>query len=215
MQAGSPVSSSHTVTRRAVLGFTTALALGLAACGKSDATASKAAPSFNAVDLSGVSYAQNWAMPDADGVRRTMKDFEGKVVHIFFGFAQCPDICPTTLLEMAEVKQALGADGDRLQVLFVTVDPERDTPEIMRAYVTAFDPSFKALVGTPEEVATMARDFKVYYKKVPGSTPDSYTIDHSAGSYLYDPNGKLRLYVKYGTPADQITQDIQALLKSS
>lgn len=201
-------------SRRALL--VAAMAAGVAACSPKeggDAAAPKGKASFNTVDISSVSYAQNWSMPDMNGERRTLADYKGKAVYVFFGFARCPDICPTTMLEMAEVKAALGEDGDKLQVVFVTVDPERDTPEIMREYVTVFDPSFTALVGSLDEVAAIARDFKIFYKKVPGPTPESYSIDHSAGSYIYDPQGKLRLYAKYGTPAEELTEDIRNLIK--
>nr|WP_242612695.1 SCO family protein [Corticibacter populi] len=196
--------------RRQLLALTLAgaAALGLAACRQEPAK-----PSFHSVDISGASYAKDWHMPDANGQPRSLADFAGKAVYVFFGFAQCPDVCPTTMLEMAEVKQALGADGDRLQIVFVTVDPERDTPEIMRAYIGSFDPDAVALVGSPEQVAAMAKDFKVFYQKVPGPSESTYTIDHSAGGYLYDPQGQLRLYVKYGTPMDQLTADIRTLLQ--
>lgn len=208
MQAATESSYPLPISRRVLLAA--ALTAGVvAACGERKAPAA----SFHSVNITGADYAQNWSLPDVNGVRRTLKDFEGKVVYIFFGFAQCPDVCPTTMLELAEVKQALGPAGDGLQVIFVTVDPDRDTPEILREYVAAFDPSFTALVGSPDEVAAVAKDFKVFYKKVPGPTPESYTVDHSAGSYLYDPKGRLRLYAKYGTPAEQLKEDIQKLLQ--
>jgi protein SCO1/2 len=123
------------------------------------------------------------------------------VVVVFFGFTQCPDVCPTALAELAEVKRMLGKDGDKLQGIFVTVDPERDTPEVLKAYMANFDPSFLALRGTPEQLAAMAKDFKVYYKKVDGKTPTSYTMDHSAGSFVYDTQGRMRLYTRYGSGA--------------
>ncbi len=173
---------------------------------------SKAKPSFNAVDLTGADYARDFALKDADGRQRTMADFRGKAVVMFFGFAQCPDVCPTTLAEMAQVKQALGKDGDRLQVLFVTVDPERDTPEVMKAYMGAFDPAFVALIPTPDQLVAMARDYKVYYKKVDGKTPTSYSMDHSAASYIYDPQGRLRLYARYGAGVAPMVSDIKTLL---
>ncbi|RYF67778.1 MAG: SCO family protein [Comamonadaceae bacterium] len=174
---------------------------------------SPAKPSFNAVDLTGADYAKNFALPDADGKLRTLADFKGKVVVLFFGFAQCPDVCPTTMAEMAQVKQQLGKDGDRLQVVFITVDPARDTPAVMKAYMGAFDPSFVALIPTPEQLAATAKDFKAYYKKVEGSTPTSYSMDHSAASYVYDTEGRLRLYARYGAGAAPMLADVQALLK--
>jgi protein SCO1/2 len=181
---------------------------GLVAC-----TESK--PSFKAVDITGADYARDFALTDADGKPRTLADFRGKVVVLFFGFAQCPDVCPTTMAEMAQVKQQLGPDADKLQVVFITVDPARDTPAVMKAYMGAFDPSFIALVPTPEQLAALAKDFKVYYKKVEGKTPTSYSMDHSAASFVYDPQGRLRLYVRYGAGVPAMVSDVKALLKSS
>lgn len=171
------------------------------------------APTFNAVDMTGADYAKNFSLADADGKVRTLDDFKGKVVVLFFGYAQCPDVCPTTMTEMAQVKQQLGKDGDKLQVLFVTVDPARDTPTVMKAYMAAFDPGFVALIPTPEQLALMTRDFKAYYKKVDGATPTSYSMDHSAAQYIYDPQGRLRLYARYGAGVAPMVADIQALLK--
>ncbi len=187
-------------------GAAVALGLGLPGC-----TESK--PSFNAVDLTGADYAKDFALKDAEGRQRTMADFKGKVVVLFFGYAQCPDVCPTTMAEMAQVKQALGKDGDRLQVLFVTVDPARDTPEVMKAYMAAFDPAFVALIPTPEQLAAMTKDFKVYYKKVEGKTPTSYSMDHSAASFVYDPQGRLRLYARYGAGVPAMVSDVRTLLR--
>ena len=168
--------------------------------------------SFNAVDMTGADYAKDFALSDADGKPRTLADFKGKVVVLFFGYAQCPDVCPTTMVEMAQVKQQLGADGDKLQVVFVTVDPERDTPTVMKAYTNAFDPSFIALIPTPEQLAAMAKDFKFYYKKVDGTTPTSYTMDHSAASYVYDTQGRLRLYARYGAGVAPMVADVKTLI---
>jgi protein SCO1/2 len=133
---------------------------------------------------------------------------------MFFGFTQCPDVCPTSMTELAEVKKALGADGDKLQGLFVTVDPARDTPEVLKGYMENFDPTFLALYTTPDKLAALAKDFKVYYKRVDGQTPTSYTMDHSAGSYIYDTKGNLRLFTRYGSGAKVLAADIQQLLKS-
>lgn len=202
------------LTRRAAcLALVGAAAAGLVAC--KEKTPPAPAVSFNAIDVTGAEYGRNWQMPDADGNMRTIADFAGKAVFIFFGFAQCPDVCPTTMLELAEVKRQLGADADRLQVLFVTVDPERDTPEIMRQYLGSFDESAIALVGSAEQLAAMAREFKVVYQKVPGATEDSYTMNHTSAGYLFDPQGQLRLYVRYGTPVDQLTADVRTLLEES
>jgi len=151
-------------------------------------TACKSKADFNAIDLTGSKeYGQDFSMPDQHGQRRSMADFKGKVVLVFFGFTQCPDVCPTTLGDLAAVKQKLGAKGDKLQVIFASVDPARDTPEILQAYLANFDPSFLALRGSDEETAKMAKDFKVYYKRVEGQTPGSYTMDHTAGDYIFDP----------------------------
>jgi protein SCO1 len=169
---------------------------------------------FNSIDITGAQYARNFVLVDAQGRERTMADFQGKIVAIFFGFAQCPDVCPTALLELAQVKQALGADGDKLQGIFITVDPERDTPEVLGPYAQAFDPSFVALRGSLEQTAAVAREFKVYYNKVPGKTPDSYTMDHSAGLYVFDTQGRVRLYARHGIGAELLTQDIRRLLAS-
>jgi len=196
------LSNKRTLLRAALA----ACALVLAACARQDA------PRFHGVDVTGAEYAQDIALRDADGQPRSLRDFAGKVVVVFFGYVQCPDFCPLTLQEMVEVKHLLGADGERLQVVFVTVDPGRDTPEILKAYVSAFDASFVGLHGSAEEIAAVAKDFKVYYNKVPGKTEGSYTVDHSAGSYMYDPAGRLRLYQRYGTPAQALAEDVRALL---
>ena len=184
-----------------------AATLGLAAC-------SEPRPSFNAVDITGADYAKDFSLKDADGKVRTLADFKGKVVVLFFGYAQCPDVCPTTMTEMAQVKQQLGSDGDKLQVLFVTVDPARDTPEVLKAYMGAFDPGFVALIPTADQLATTAKDFKVYFKKVEGKTPTSYSMDHSAASFVYDAQGRLRLYARYGAGVAPMVSDVKALLKT-
>ena len=131
---------------------------------------------------------------------------------VFFGYTQCPDVCPTTMAELAAVKRELGADGDRVVGIFVTVDPERDTPEVLKAYVAAFDPSFVGLRGTPEETKAVARHFKVFYGKVPGKTDGSYTVDHTAGSFIFDTHGRVRLFTRYGSGAPALVQDLKILL---
>lgn len=171
--------------------------------------------SFNAIDVTGADYAKDFALTDHNGQARTLKDFQGKIVVMFFGYTQCPDVCPTSMTELATVKKLLGKDGDKVQGLFVTVDPERDTPEIMKAYMANFDPSFLALyAASPDQLAAVAKDYKVYYKKVAGKTPTSYTMDHSAGMYVYDTQGRLRLYSRYGSGAGALADDIRLLLKS-
>lgn len=191
--------------RRRVMAAALAAAL-LAAC-------SKSAESFKGIDITGADYATGFSLTDHNGQKRALTDFQGKVVVIFFGFTQCPDVCPTSMTELAEVKRLLGADGDRLQGIFISIDPERDTPEIMKAYMASFDPTFLALYAPPGELEALAKSFKVYYKKVPGQTPTSYTMDHSAGSYVYDPQGRVRLYHRYGTGAQALADDVKALLK--
>lgn len=171
-------------------------------------------PQFRAIDITGAEYARDFQLTDHNGQPRSLKDFAGKVVVIFFGYTQCPDVCPTSMAELAEVKRALGKDGDKLQGLFVTIDPERDTPAVLKAYMGNFDPGFLALRGTPEQTAVVAKDFKVFYKKVGGQTPTSYTMDHSAGSYVFDTQGRVRLYTRYGSGAAALASDIQLLLKS-
>ncbi len=181
------------------------LAGNLTACGEQK-------PVFSSIDITGADYGKAVALADHNGQVRHLSDFAGKVVVVFFGYTQCPDVCPTTLAELAEVKKLLGKDGDRVQGLFVTVDPERDTPELLKAYMANFDASFLALRPTPEELAAIAKEFKIYYKKVPGASATSYTMDHSAGSYVYDSKGQLRLFTRYGSGASVLAADIAQLL---
>jgi protein SCO1 len=188
-----------------------ALALLIAASLLSACSGEK--PAFRGVDITGADYARDFQLTDHNGQPRSLADFKGKIVVLFFGYTQCPDVCPTSMAELAEVKKLLGKDGDRLQGLFVTVDPERDTAEVLKAYMTHFDPGFLALRGTPEQLSALAKDFKLYYKKVDGKTPTSYTMDHSAGSYVYDTQGRVRLYSRYGSGAPALAADIQLLLK--
>jgi len=196
--------------RRLLITWASLAALALAAgCG--ERAAGPAAP-FKGVDITGADYGRELALPDVDGRVRTLADFKGKAVVVFFGFTHCPDVCPTTMAELADVKRQLGADGERLQAVFVTVDPERDTPEKLKGYMAAFDPSFVALRGTPAQTEALAKSFKAYYKKVPGADADSYTVDHTAGSYVFDPQGRLRLFVRYGQPVPDWVSDLRQLL---
>jgi len=172
-------------------------------------------PTFNGIDITGADYAKGFTLTDHNGQSRSLNDFKGKVVVLFFGYTQCPDVCPTTMTELVEVKRLLGADGDKLQGVFVTVDPARDTTELLKAYMTNFDPTFVAFIPTAEQLAVVAKDFKIYYKKQEGKTPTSYTMDHSAGSYVYDTQGNVRLYSRYGSGATVLAQDIQTLLKTT
>jgi protein SCO1/2 len=176
---------------------------------------SENSPRFTAIDITGAEYARDFALTDHNGQARTLKDFQGKVVMMFFGYTQCPEVCPTSMAEMAEIKKLLGNDGARLQALFVSIDPERDKPEMLKEYMAAFDPSFLALYTTPEKTATLAKDYKVYFKKVDGPTPTSYTMDHTAGSYIYDTQGKLRLFTRYGTKPELTAADVKELLSQA
>lgn len=196
--------------RRSVLhgAGATLLAGALAACGKEKLP-------FKSIDITGADYAKDFQLTDHLGQPRKLADFRGKIVVVFFGFTQCPDVCPSTLMELAEVKRQLGADGDKVQGIFITVDPERDTPEVLKAYMALFDPGFLALRGTPAQLEATARDFKVYYKKVEGKTPTSYTMEHSAASFVYDTQGRLRLYVRPGSGPQVLVDDLRLLLKSS
>ncbi len=172
-------------------------------------------PNFQSIDLTGANYARDFRLPDAEGKERSLQDFRGKLVVVFFGFTQCPDVCPTAMSELAEIKRQLGADGSRLQGVFITVDPERDTPEVLKAYMANFDPSFVALRGSPEQLAQVAQEFKAYYKKVEGKQPGSYTMDHSAASFVYDTQGRLRLYVRPGSGPKVMLDDLRLLLKQA
>lgn len=170
-------------------------------------------PEFKSVDITGADYAKDFRLLDHNGRERTVADFRGKAIVVFFGFTQCPDVCPTSMAELAQVKKMLGADGDKLQGIFVSVDPERDTAPVLKAYMEAFDPTFIALRPTPEQLPALAKDFKIYYKKVEGKTPTSYTMDHTAASYIYDPQGRLRLYARYGSGAEVLASDVRQLLR--
>ena len=170
-------------------------------------------PQFHGIDITGADYAKDFQLTDFDGKPRTLADFKGKAVVMFFGFTQCPDVCPTTMTELAQVKKLLGADGDKVQGLFVSIDPERDTPAVLKEYMQNFDPTFLGLyAGSPEKLAALAKDFKVYYKKVDGQTPTSYTMDHTAASFVYDPQGRLRLYARYGIGAQPLADDLKLLI---
>jgi protein SCO1 len=186
------------------LAATAALAAGCAPEGK---------PQFQAVDITGADYAKDFALPDTEGRMRSIRDFQGKAVVVFFGYTQCPDVCPTTLTEIAEAKRLLGAEGARVQGIFITVDPERDKPDLLKAYVANFGPDFVALRGSPEQTAAIAKDFKVFYRRVEGKVPGSYFMEHTASSYVYDPQGRLRLYARYGAGAQALADDLKLLLK--
>lgn len=170
------------------------------------------APRFKLTDVTGASFGKDFALTDHNGQRRTLTDFKGKVVTLFFGFTHCPDVCPTTLGEMAVVMKELGKDADRLQVLFVTVDPERDTAEVLKHYVPAFHPAFLGLTGSADDIARTTKEFKIFYQKQP--LPNGgYSMDHSAGTYIFDGEGRLRLFAQYGIGAPALLNDIRQLLK--
>jgi protein SCO1/2 len=170
---------------------------------------------FANTDITGSDYAKGFSLTDHNGKSRTLADFKGKVVVIFFGYTHCPDVCPTTLSELAGIKKALGSDAERLQVLFITLDPERDTPELMAGFVPAFDSSFLGLWGEQAVIDKVAKDFKVFAQKVPSKDGKSYTIDHTAGSYVFDDQGRIRLFVRHGQGGDGLQKDLQRLLAGS
>jgi len=172
-------------------------------------------PQFRSIDVTGADYARDFKLADHNGQQRTLADFRGKVVVIFFGFAQCPDVCPTAMAELAEVKRLLGADAGKLQGLFVTLDPERDTPEVLKAYMGNFDPAFLALRPEAQELPDLAKHFKIFYKKNEGKTAGSYTLDHTAASYVFDPQGRVRLYTRHGMGPAALSEDLKILLKGA
>jgi protein SCO1/2 len=168
------------------------------------------AAGFTAIDITGANIGPDYQLSYSDGKPASLRDFKGKYVMLFFGFTQCPDVCPTTLARASEIKRLLGADGDKLQVVFVTVDPERDTGPLLAEYMRAFDPTFVAVRGNLEQTAKAAKDFKIFYRKVPSGS--SYTMDHTALTYLFDANGKIRLAVKHEQTAQQVAADVRLLM---
>jgi protein SCO1 len=196
---------------RHLLALIASLAL-LAPLSGCDRASGPAAPSFKGVDITGADYARELALPDAEGRARTLAEFKGKVAVVFFGYTQCPDVCPTTLAELAAVKQALGPAGADVVGIFVSVDPARDTPEVLKAYVGNFGADFVALRGDETQTKAAAKAFKVFFQKVPGQTDTSYTVDHTAGSYVFDRQGRVRLFTRYGTGAEALVHDLKILL---
>ena len=204
----------HTASRLAGFAVLAPAALaGLSACDKLRPSQGPvpSAVKFNAVDITGANYARQFQLKDVDGRERSLAEFKGKAVFVFFGFTQCPDVCPTTMAELAEVRRRLGPDGERIQGVFVSIDPERDSPAVLKAYLAGMDPSFIGLTGTLPQVEAMAREFKVFFQKVP-TKGDNYTMDHTAGAYVFDPAGQVRLFVRYGLGADALTADLKQLL---
>lgn len=169
-------------------------------------------PQFESVDITGADYARDFSLTDQSGKARSLAQFRGKLVVMFFGYTQCPDVCPTTMADLAAVMKDLGPDASRVQVLFVTLDPERDTPTVLSAYVPAFDARFLGLYGSAEQTAAVAREFKVFYQKVDGPTPTSYTLDHTAGCYVFDPAGHVRLFMRNAEKPSAMLHDMKILL---
>jgi protein SCO1/2 len=192
-----------------------ATVLLLAGCGKADGVGSffsSAKSPFQNTDVTGLDYAKGFTLTDHTGKQRSLSDFKGKAVVVFFGYTHCPDVCPTTMAEMAGVMKELGPLADKVQVLFITVDPERDTQELLSKYVPAFDPRFIGLTGDKAAIDKVAKEFKVFYQKVPGKEPGSYTMDHTAGSYVFDPQGRIRLFITLGQGVQPIVHDLKLLL---
>lgn len=167
---------------------------------------------FVSTDLSMVDWGKDFSLTDHHGQTRRLGDFKGKAVVLFFGYTQCPDVCPTTLSALRETMTLLGDDAKRVQVLFATVDPGRDTQQLLAQYVPSFHPGFLGLYADEKTIAAVAKDFKVFYAKQPGSTPDSYSVDHSTGSFAFDPQGKLRLLLRHGETPQNIAADLKLLL---
>ncbi len=168
--------------------------------------------SFNAVDITGADYAKDLSWPEAGGRVHHLSDFKGQLVLVFFGYTQCPDVCPTSLTELKEIKSNLGPQGQKVHTLFVTVDPERDTQEVLDAYMANFGEDFTGISLSPEQLKLTAKDYKVFYQKTPGPTPTSYAMEHTAGFYVYDTQSRLRLFVRYGTPKESLQRDLKTLL---
>jgi protein SCO1/2 len=175
--------------------------------------AREAAPAFHATDITGLPYVTELRVADHTGKPRALEDFRGKAVALFFGYTHCPDVCPTSLGDLAAAMQLMGKDAERVQVLFMSVDPERDTPELLAQYVPSFHPSFLGLRADAETTARIAKNFHVFYQKQTGATALGYSVDHSAGIYLFDPTGRLRLYASFGMGADKLAHDLRLLLK--
>jgi protein SCO1 len=185
---------------------------GLPGCDRLGIGMPASSPTFKGVDVTGADY--QFSLPDTEGRLRTPADFRGKVTAVFFGYTQCPDMCPTTMTELAQVKKLLGKDADKLQVVFITVDPERDTPEVLKAYIGHFDPAAVALRGSIEQTQSTAKSFKAFFAKSPGKTPSAYTMDHSTGLYVFDGQARVRLYERHGAGAEALASDVKALLST-
>ena len=178
----------------------------LSACGADS-------PRFQNADITGASFGRDFVLTDAKGKTRRLADFRGKAVVLFFGYTQCPDVCPAAMATLAEAMRQLGPLSHAVQGIFITLDPERDTPELLSRYVPAFHPSFIGLHGNAAQTEAVAKEFKVVFRKVPGATAETYTVDHSAGMFVFDPEGRLRLFVSHGQSADALARDLRELLR--
>lgn len=196
--------------RRGLVAASAAALFALSAC-----QPAQQPPVFQATDITGAAFARDFRLTDHNGRIRTLADFRGKAVAIFFGYTHCPDVCPTTLSDFAAALKLLGAQAERVQVIFVTLDPQRDTPEILKRFVPAFNPSFLGMVADDETLKRLAKEYKVVYQKTSVKAADDYLIDHSAGTYIYDPQGRLRLLMPYGSSPDAIAHDLKLLLETS
>ncbi len=200
------------MSMRKLLAVWSCVLLGVLALAGCDGKPPTPKASFASTDITGLDYGKALALTDHTGKPRTLSDYKGKVVVIFFGYTHCPDVCPTTLAEMAQIRKQLGADADKLQVLFVTLDPERDTQESLAGYVPAFDSSFVALRGDAQATQKAAADFKVFMQKVKARDGDGYTIDHTAATYVFDPQGRARLFIRHGQDPAAVLNDIRQLI---
>lgn len=185
------------------------LLAGFAGCNQQSSTIK-----FNSVDITGVDFGKDFQLKDHTGKQRSLADFKGKLVVMFFGYTHCPDVCPTTLSELVQTLNLLGSDADKVQVLFVTVDPVRDTQALLAQYVPAFNPSFIGLYGDEAATIKVAKDFRVFYQKQQRKNSQAYDVDHTAGTYVFDQSGKLRLFMSYGMGADKIAQDLRTLINN-
>lgn len=206
MTNGMLISSVKRCSRALLAACIAGAVVAVAGCGNK-------APAFDNLDITGnTQFGTEFALPDTSGKVRTLADFKGKVVVLFFGYTHCPDVCPTTMADLSQAMQQLGSDASRVQVLFVTIDPARDTSNVLSQYVSAFNPSFIGLRPDDAQLAKVAKDFRIYYAKVPGKSPDNYTMDHTAASYVFDPSGKLRLFARDAQGAQPWLHDLKLLL---
>jgi protein SCO1 len=192
---------------RAILLAVFAVVFLLAACDQKQPVV------FKNTDVTGLDYAKDFALTDHTGKPRTLADFKGKAVAVFFGYTQCPDVCPTTMTELENVMKQLGSLSDKVQVLFVTIDPDRDTQELLSKYVPAFDPRFLGLRGDAATTEKVAKEFRMFYQKVPGKEPGSYTMDHTEGIYVFDPQGRIRLFMRNAQDTESVVHDFKLLLQ--